>query len=94
MVAWVVPYVIMTVIQLIRTTTVKRNWNDADLSENWLLFQPEWALLGNKTGPSRLGFALLLKFFQPEGQFPDSLREVPVAVVSYIAGQVGVPPPG
>jgi hypothetical protein len=30
----------------------------------------DWRLVGNKTGSTRLGFALLLKFFEIEARFP------------------------
>lgn len=48
--------------------------------------------MANKTGPTRLGFAVLLKFFQYAGRFPLSMQEVPPSAVASIAGQVGVPP--
>ena len=47
--------------------------------------------MANKTDPTRLGFALLLKFFQYAARFPLSMREVPTTVVAYIARQAGVP---
>jgi Domain of unknown function (DUF4158) len=47
--------------------------------------------LANKTGSTRLGFAVLLKFFQYAARFPLSMREVPATAVAYIARQVGVP---
>ncbi|MFE3558525.1 DUF4158 domain-containing protein [Streptomyces sp. NPDC059193] len=37
------------------------------------------------------GFALLLKFFEVEARFPESAKEVPAAVVQYVAQQVKVP---
>ncbi|WP_165953694.1 DUF4158 domain-containing protein [Streptomyces sp. 8K308] len=40
---------------------------------------------------TRLGFALLLKFFEVEARFPESVREVPAAAVEYVAPQVKVP---
>lgn len=49
------------------------------------------ALLGNKTGATRLGFAILLKMFQVNGRFPYRLEEVPVAAVETIASQIAVP---
>ena len=49
------------------------------------------ALLANKTGPTRLGFAVLLKFFQYAARFPLSMQEVAATAVAYIARQVGVP---
>jgi len=47
--------------------------------------------LANKTGPTRLGFAVLLKFFQYAARFSLSMQEVPTAAVAYIAGQVRRP---
>ncbi|MFD3547839.1 DUF4158 domain-containing protein [Streptomyces sp. NPDC058655] len=44
-----------------------------------------------KSGATRLGFALLLKFFEVEARFPETAKEVPVAAVGYVAQQVKVP---
>ncbi|GAA3466566.1 hypothetical protein [Nonomuraea roseola] len=41
----------------------------------------DWELVGNKTGATRLGFGLLLKFFEKEGRFPRHAGEVPRAAV-------------
>lgn len=71
---------------------MKHNWETDELIEHWTLLPPELALLGNKTGSTRLGFALLLKFFQYEARFPKDADEVPRTVVSYVAKQVAVPP--
>jgi hypothetical protein len=46
--------------------------------------------LANKTGPTRLGFALLKKFFELEARFPRGPEEVPPGAVAYVAGQVSV----
>jgi hypothetical protein len=48
--------------------------------------------VGNKTGATRLGFAVLLKFFQREGRFPFFKNEVPGVVISFVATQVDVAP--
>jgi TnpA family transposase len=48
--------------------------------------------LGNKTGATRLGFAVLLKFFQRMGRFPAFKNEVAGQVISFVATQVGVAP--
>jgi Domain of unknown function (DUF4158) len=69
---------------------MKREWTDLELAD-WTLLPSETALLANKTGPTRLGFAVLLKFFQYAARFPLSRQEVPTTVVAYIARQVGVP---
>ena len=42
-------------------TTMKRQWTRDELAEHWTLPPDELKLLANKTGATRLGFALLLK---------------------------------
>ncbi len=61
-----------------------------DVEDRWTLRAANRALLGNKTGATRLGFAVLLKLFQAEGRFPRRPEDVPAAAVEAIAGQVGV----
>jgi len=61
-----------------------------DVEDRWTLHAADRALLGNKTGVTRLGFAVLLKLFQAEGRFPRRPEDVPAAAVEAIAGQVGV----
>jgi len=61
-----------------------------DVEDRWILRADDRALLGNKTGATRLGFAVLLKLFQAEGRFPRRPEDVPAAAVEAIAGQVGV----
>jgi Domain of unknown function (DUF4158) len=70
---------------------MKRDWSGEELGEHWTLMPGERELLANKTGATRLGFAVLLKFFQLEGRFPRQSQEVPSAGVEYLAGQIGVP---
>ena len=71
---------------------MKRAWSDADLSEHWHLFPRERDLLVNKHGTTRLGFALLLKSFQLDGRFPASNKEIPKAVLPFVASQVEASP--
>jgi hypothetical protein len=47
-------------------------------------------LVANKTGPTRLGFAIMLKFFEMEGRFPRHAGELPRAALDYVAAQVKV----
>jgi hypothetical protein len=49
-------------------------------------------LIGNKSGATRLGCALLLKFFEIEARFPRSTDEVPTQAVAYVSEQVKVDP--
>ena len=68
---------------------VERDGDDVD--DRWALHASDRMLLGNKTGATRLGFAILLKMFQANGRFPYRLEEVPVAAVEAIASQIEVP---
>ena len=61
-----------------------------ELVEHCTLLQDEAALLRNKSGATRLGFALLLKFFTRMGRFPSGRGELPDEVVEFVARQVGV----
>ncbi len=49
---------------------VKRDWSADEFVEYWTLLPGEKQCLARKTGPMRLGFAVLLKVFQHEGCFP------------------------
>jgi hypothetical protein len=71
---------------------VRRDWSSEDLVESWTLIGEDWELIGNKSGPPRLGFALILKFFEIEARFPRSADEFPSAVVAYVAEQIKVDP--
>lgn len=68
---------------------MRQRWNSVELIESWTLDSGEMALVANKAGASRLGFAVLLKFFGHQARF-SSADEVPVEVVDFIARQVGV----
>ncbi len=70
---------------------MKRIWAPDERVEQFTLTPPECDLLGNKTGVTRLGFAVLLKAFQLDGRFPSRRSDVPPAVVRSIAQHVDVP---
>lgn len=70
---------------------MKRRWTEEELIERWTLAPDEWPLLANKSGATRLGFAVLLRFFAGEGRFPRSGGEVPGQVIAYLAKRAGVP---
>ncbi|MBA4866595.1 DUF4158 domain-containing protein [Streptomyces sp. PSKA54] len=57
----------------------------------WTLLEDDMKRVRNKSGATRLGFALLLKFFEVEARFPESIKEVPAAAIEYVAQQVKVP---
>lgn len=70
---------------------MRQDWEPEDLIEGWTLLEDDMKRVRNKSGVTRLGFALLLKFFEVEARFPESAQEVPTAAVEYVAQQVKVP---
>jgi len=71
---------------------MKRQWTADELMDHWTLHPDELTLIGRVADEGRLGFAVLLKYFQQEGRFPQGKGEIPGAVVSFLAKQLGVPP--
>lgn len=71
---------------------MRREWATDDLIACWTLVDADWDLIANKTGATRLGFALMLKFFELDARFPRHPGEVPLAAVQYLAEQVKVDP--
>lgn len=62
-----------------------------ELIDCWTLVGGELELVAGKRGATRLGFALLLRFYIERGRFPRGRGELPDAAVNYVARQVGVP---
>ena len=57
----------------------KGNEGPEDPVSCWTLVNSDWDLVANKAGATRLGFAVLLKFFELEARFPRHAGEVPRA---------------
>ena len=49
---------------------MKRAWHPEELVEHWTIVPGEWPLIEPKRGATRLGFAVLWKFFRYAGSFP------------------------
>jgi hypothetical protein len=49
---------------------MRREWSPEELIEPWTLLGQDRTLVGNKSGATRLGSAVLLKFFEIEARFP------------------------
>lgn len=62
-----------------------------DLVEHWTLFDDERELAAGLRGPTRLGFALLLKFCAGADRFPRGRSELAGDAVEFVARQPGVP---
>lgn len=69
---------------------MKRTWTSEELLEHFTLLPDELNAVGNKSGATRLGFAVLFKCFQYEGRFLRSRQEAAPEVVRYLSTQVGV----
>lgn len=70
---------------------MKRNWELDELIEHFTFLPNEMQQIGNKSSETRIGFAVMFKFFQYEARFPFHKFEVPKVVISYIAKQIEVP---
>lgn len=69
---------------------MKRHWEIEELIENFTFLPKEFTELSNKTGGTRLGFAVLLKYFQYEARFPSNKGEIPREVLLYISKQLNL----
>lgn len=63
-----------------------------ELVADWTLLEAERELAESKYAGTRLGFALLLKFFVAHGRFPAGPDDFTSEVVAFVARQVAVAP--
>ena len=61
-----------------------------ELVEHWTLLDGDHELVAGKRGATRLGFALLLKFYTRYGRFPGGPDELPEDAVVFVARQIDV----
>jgi uncharacterized protein DUF4158 len=61
-----------------------------ELVEHWTLLDGDHELVAGKRSATRLGFALLLKFYTRHGRFPGGPDELPGEAVAFVARQVDV----
>lgn len=69
---------------------MKKQWEAGELMDYFSFLPEDFRLLGKRTGSTRLGFAVLFKFFQHEGRFPTQEDEIPASVLQHIAKQVNL----
>ena len=67
---------------------MKKNWELEDLIDYFTFLPNELSEIGNKSGETRIGFAVMFKYFQNEAKFPNHKNEIPRTVINYIAKQV------
>ncbi len=63
-----------------------------DIIEHFTLLPPEVDFLGSNEPHNHLGKALLLKFFQWAGRFPEGETELTPTIIEYVAQQLNLPP--
>jgi hypothetical protein len=63
-----------------------------ELVEHWTVLEGERTLVDAKRGATRLGFALLLKFYGRHGRFPSGGSELPGELVEFVAQQLRAAP--
>lgn len=64
----------------------------ADLREYFTLFTEEFKRLKRfRQDSTRLGFAVLFKSFKFLGYPPRDKTDIPIKIISHIAGQLGLP---
>ncbi|GAB0107311.1 Tn3 family transposase [Nocardia sp. JMUB6875] len=67
-----------------------RELDPDELIDHWTLVGDEPELIGGKRGTTRLGFAILLRFYTERGRFPRGRAEIADEAIDYVARQVGV----
>lgn len=72
-------------------TPVTRVLDEDELIGNWTLVGDELEQLSGRRGATKLGFALLLRFYAVHGRFPAGRSEIPDQAVAHVARLVDVP---
>lgn len=71
---------------------MKRIWTEKELVDNFSILPLELELMKSKRGKDKLGFAVMLKYFAHELQFPKNRSNIPVKVINFIAKQLLIDP--
>ena len=65
---------------------MKQQWAPQELIDHWILTDTEMILINKyHTNSNKLGCALLLKYFQHEGKFPQRKQDIPRVIVEHVA---------
>ena len=66
--------------------------DDDELIRNWTLVGDDLEQLSGRRGSTKVGFALLLRFYAVHGRFPAGRGEIPDQAVAHVARLVDVSP--
>jgi Domain of unknown function (DUF4158) len=71
---------------------MQRHWSEQELETYWSFSSDELTLIPHRDASSRLGVAASLKFFQLEGFFPSSVKDIPSVAMDHMAKLLDVDP--
>lgn len=71
---------------------MQRHWSEQELETFWSFSSDELTLIPHRDASSRLGVAASLKFFQLEGFFPSSVKDIPSVAIDHMAKLLDVDP--
>ena len=71
---------------------MQRHWSEQELETYWSFSSDELTLIPPRDASSRLGVAASLKFFQLEGFFPSSVKDIPSVAIDHMAKLLDVEP--
>ncbi len=70
---------------------MKQQWAAQELLDHWTLSSDERILVNSyHTDSNKLGCALLLKYFQREGKFPQRKQDIPRVIIEHLAQQLQI----
>jgi TnpA family transposase len=71
---------------------MKQQWAPQELIDHWTLTQEEITVIKgiSQTAYNQLGCAVLLKYFQNEGKFPQRKQDIPPIVIEHISRQLHI----
>src|SRR5699024_12358734 len=70
---------------------MKSQWTQEELVEHFVLLPNERKLVDNKKTNTKLGFAVMFKYFQQEARFPTEPSLIPLSIINYLAKQIKIP---
>jgi len=71
---------------------MQRHWSEQELETYWSFSSDELALIPQQDASSQLGVAASLKFFQLEGFFPSSVKDIPSVAIDHMAKLFDIDP--
>lgn len=71
---------------------MQRHWSQQELETHWSFSSDELTLIPPRDASSRLGVAASLKFFQLEGYFPSSVKDIPSGALDHMAKLLDIEP--